>query len=459
MSAQVDPTRIRTLTAGNFSGECVLYVMGREQRVSDNWALLHAVELANTHGVPVLVLFAIGPMFLSGTARHNHWLIESLKDVFAGLRKLKIPFHVRTGDWVEVVTSFAGEYKAGAVVFDHNPLQPIRGWRDEVAKKLSTQVYEVDAHNIVPVWVASDKQEFAAYTFRPKINKLLKSYLVEYPKLTMKAKPYTLPAEPNWQELSGFRSWETDAPVLDWITPGEQAAKKALQVFLEERLSGYAERRNDPVLNWLSHLSPYLRWGNLSAQRVVLAVNSVRGVARADKEAFLEELIVRRELSDNFVFYNQSYNKVEGAHAWAQETIKEHAKDKREYLYSYEEFAVGKTHDDLWNAAQAEMVTTGKMHGYMRMYWAKKILEWTPDAQTAIDYALKLNDTYELDGRDSNGVVGVMWSICGVHDRAWTERPVFGKIRYMNFNGAKRKFDVEAYIEKHLGQPTLLETK
>jgi deoxyribodipyrimidine photo-lyase len=173
------------------------------------------------------------------------------------------------------------------------------------------------------------------------------------------------------------------------------------------------------------------------------------GADQADSEAFLEELIIRRELADNYVYYTPDYNKVAGAHNWAQKTIAEHKNDKREYIYTLDQFEQAKTHDDLWNAAQLQMVKEGKMHGFMRMYWAKKILEWTPDAQTAIDTALLLNDRYNLDGRDSNGVCGVMWSICGVHDRAWNIRDVFGKIRYMNYNGCKRKFDVKAYVEKY----------
>jgi deoxyribodipyrimidine photo-lyase len=168
------------------------------------------------------------------------------------------------------------------------------------------------------------------------------------------------------------------------------------------------------------------------------------------KESFLEELIVRRELSDNYCFYNDKYDQFEGFHPWAQKTLNEHRGDKREYVYSLEEFEEAKTHDDLWNAAQMEMVRRGKMHGYMRMYWAKKILEWTESPESALEIAIYLNDKYELDGRDSNGYAGIAWSVGGVHDRAWNERPVFGKIRYMSYNGCKRKFDIKRYIQKNL---------
>jgi deoxyribodipyrimidine photo-lyase len=165
-----------------------------------------------------------------------------------------------------------------------------------------------------------------------------------------------------------------------------------------------------------------------------------------DAGAFLEELIVRRELSDNFCYYNQNYDNLQSFPAWARSTLEEHARDRREYLYTPEELERAHTHDDLWNAAQLEMVRRGKMHGYMRMYWAKKILEWSPSPAEALHAAIYLNDRYELDGRDPNGYVGAAWSIGGVHDRAWKERAIYGKVRYMSYNGAKRKFDVQAYI-------------
>jgi len=163
---------------------------------------------------------------------------------------------------------------------------------------------------------------------------------------------------------------------------------------------------------------------------------------------YLEELVVRRELSDNFCYYNDLYDSVKGAASWAQETLQAHADDKREYVYTKTALEEGKTHDSLWNAAQKELTVLGKMHGFMRMYWAKKILEWTASPEEALEIAIYLNDKYSLDGRDPNGYVGCMWSICGIHDQGWKEREVFGKIRYMNYNGCKRKFDVDAYVQR-----------
>jgi deoxyribodipyrimidine photo-lyase len=301
----------------------------------------------------------------------------------------------------------------------------------------------------VPCWVASDKAEYAAYTFRPKIKKLLPEFLLPFPtfKRSLISFNKTVPAI-DWEKVRAYRQCDYAEPLPTTYTPGTKAGEKMVKDFIAYRLVGYASRRNDPNEDGISNLSPYLRWGNISAQAVALAVDKAKA-PRRDKESFLEELVVRRELADNFCFYTKDYDKVVGSHVWAQKTIAEHAKDKREYIYTRNQFEEARTHDLLWNAAQRQMVTEGKMHGYMRMYWAKKILEWTPDAQTAIDVALYLNDKYELDGRDSNGVVGVMWSVCGVHDRAWNERSVFGKIRYMNYTGCKRKFDVKAFEARY----------
>jgi len=445
----VDDRRVQVKNVQIAGTGPVVYVMAREQRVYDNWALLYAQEQAKKRDVPLCVLFALGPMFASGTARHNAWMVGSLTDVQSHLQSLHIPFFIEAGAWSEVIPTFVAKHDVGELVFDFNPLQPVRSWRDQVTAKVDCKVVEVDARNIVPVWHATDKLEYAAYTFRPRVTRKLGDFLTTIPKLKKQtlAWPGAVP-EVDWKQVESYRSFAVDTPVPTIYTPGETAGQAMLQDFVTNRLVGYSESRNDPNADGVSHVSPYLRWGNLSAQRVALTVRD-SNAPQEDKDAFLEELIVRRELADNFVYHTPDYDQVSGAHAWAQKTITEHATDKREYLYSLEQFEHAQTHDDLWNAAQVQMVQEGKMHGFMRMYWAKKILEWTPDAQTAIDIALTLNDRYNLDGRDSNGVCGVMWAICGVHDRAWNERPIFGKIRYMNYNGCKRKFDVKAYVAKY----------
>jgi deoxyribodipyrimidine photo-lyase len=275
----------------------------------------------------------------------------------------------------------------------------------------------------------------------------LPDFLDDFPYL--KKHPY------NWEGKMSIIDWEKSLKTLDvdftikevdWIQPGEKAANRAMERFLKNKLPLYDKQRNDPVRDGQSNLSPYLHFGQISAQRIALEAFKI-STDKKSRDAFLEELIVRRELSDNFCFYNANYDNIEGFPAWAKRTLNEHRSDKRKYLYTLEQFENALTHDELWNAAQMEMVKKGKMHGYMRMYWAKKILEWTESPEQAMEIAVYLNDRYELDGRDPNGYAGIAWSIGGVHDRAWNSRPVFGKIRYMSYNGCKAKFNIKRYIE------------
>jgi deoxyribodipyrimidine photo-lyase len=233
-----------------------------------------------------------------------------------------------------------------------------------------------------------------------------------------------------------------------------------LKRFIDERLEHYAAARNRPDLAGTSELSAYLHFGQLGPHTIALAVRDADAPQPA-KNAFLEELIVRRELAINFVARNPAYDKLAGCHEWARRTLLEHARDERDFVYGESQFDNAETHDPLWNAAQMEMVTTGRMHGYLRMYWAKKILEWTRDPDEAFDIAVRLNDRYELDGRDPNGYAGIAWAIGGKHDRAWGPvRPVFGTIRYMSTRGCARKFDVETYIRKvEAAQPVGVEDR
>lgn len=444
----IDDRRVRPRNNKAIAPGTVMYWMQRDQRVQDNWALLYAAQCAKETKEPLHVVFNLVPRFGDTTLRHYNFMLRGLAEVESELRRLGIPFYLLQGEPAVTISAFVREYQIGHVVTDQNPLRFTDAWRAQVGEALSVRLTEVDAHNIVPVWVASPKLEFAAYTLRPKIHRLLPEFLTKLPKLVAPDVASVLPSPVHWADIEQAVVTNRAVSVADWITPGASAAHAALAAFCDAGLDNYATKRNDPNLNHLSHLSPYLHFGQLSAQRIALAVQSADADI-ASRDAYLEELIVRRELSDNYCFYNSAYDTVAGAHAWAQTTINAHTNDVRSHLYTLAEFEAGETHDELWNAAQRQMTQTGKMHGFMRMYWAKKILEWTPDVQTAITTALYLNDTYELDGTDPNGVTGVMWSICGVHDRAWTERPVFGKIRYMNYAGCKRKFDVKAYEEKY----------
>jgi deoxyribodipyrimidine photo-lyase len=440
--------RVRILKKRSERPGPVVYWMSRDQRSRDNWALQFSQELAIQRKSPLIVVFCLVPQFLGATIRQYGFMLKGLQETERNLKGKNIPFFLLTGSPEEEIPKFLKRHKAGVMVMDFDPLRLKRAWKKAVIDKIHIPAYEVDAHNIIPCGVASPKQEFAAYTFRPKVKRLLAEFLDDFPSL--EKHPF------NFQEKIIATDWEVvrkvlkvDSNVLEagWIKPGEKAAQQTVHHFVEHKLSGYDIKRNDPSQDGQSNLSPYLHFGQISAQRVVIEIKRSKSLVK-DRTAFLEELIVRRELSDNFCFYNSHYDNFEGFPDWAKKTLNEHRSDKRDYLYSLEQFETAQTHDALWNAAQMETVKTGKMHGYIRMYWAKKILEWTETPEEAQKIAIHLNDKYELDGRDPNGYTGIAWSMGGVHDRAWFPRPVFGKIRYMSFKGAQSKFNVKAYILK-----------
>ena len=425
----------------------VVYWMSRDQRAEDNWALLYAQEQALDAQVPLTVLFNLVPRFLGATMRQYGFMLRGLEETASRLHRKNIGFVLLEGDPVRLIPPFLEKEGAGLLVSDFDPLRVKRDWRSSVAGSIKVPFMEVDAHNIVPCRVASEKLEFAAHTFRPRVKGKLDRYMVPFPPL--KKHPFGRAGQESpvdWQDLPGRLKVDRGVGEVSWAVPGPGAGRRVLRKFLKEGLTRYDEDRNDPVKEAQSGLSPWLHFGQLSAQRVAL---EVLGAGKGPgSEAFLEELVVRRELADNFCFRNREYDSVSSFHPWALKTLDAHRPDRRSPVYSARELDQAGTHDPYWNAAQMQMVKTGKMHGYMRMYWAKKILEWSPSPEEAMEAAIALNDRYELDGRDPNGYAGIAWSIGGVHDRAWGERAIFGKIRYMNARGLERKFDMGAYVEK-----------
>jgi deoxyribodipyrimidine photo-lyase len=446
----MEQRRIHAIREGRSEGAGpVVYWMSRDQRAHDNWALVYAQSLAIEYQVPLIVVFCLVPEFLHASVRHYAFMIKGLKEVETELAKKNIGFYLLAGSPEKEVSGFINKHRGNTLIVDFDPLRIKSQWKINVYHNITIPFYEVDAHNIVPCRIASQKQEYGAYTLRPKINRLLPEFLDNFPPL--RKHPFSLSSQvhkTDWEKALGFLKISRSVGEVHWIKPGEKSAQKALMYFLNNRLQHYGEQRNDPTLDGQSNLSPYLHFGQVSAQRVALEVKWLAGKTEAAK-ALLEELVVRRELSDNFCLYNPNYDNMDGFPEWARKSLKEHRRDRREYIYSAVEFENAATHDDLWNAAQIEMVERGKMHGYMRMYWAKKILEWTETPEDAMEIAVYLNDKYELDGRDPNGYAGIAWSIGGVHDRAWGVRPVFGKIRYMSYNGCRSKFNVKAYIEQY----------
>jgi len=446
MNNIVDDQRIFALNGKPAGKGPVVYWMSRDMRLKDNWALLHAQDLALALKSPLEVCFCLTAPFLGATLRHYTFMIEGLKELEKGLNNLNINFVLLTGKPDLEMPRYCRKVKAGALITDFSPLRLSRHWKESVAKATDITFLEVDAHNIIPCRAASPKQEYAAYTFRPKAKKLLPRFLTDFP--AMVKHPYGKRKHDhgiNWEAARKTLTVESKGSSIKNYTPGEKGAHLAMEDFIESKLHRYETERNDPTKDGQSELSPYLHFGQLSAQRLACMVSQAEAPG-VHTESFLEELIIRRELSDNFCFYNSNYDTPECFPRWAKETLQDHLDDPREHLYLPEEFEMAQTHDPLWNAAQDQMVIAGKMHGYMRMYWAKKILEWTETPAQAMEIAIYLNDRYSLDGRDSNGYAGIAWCIGGVHDRAWFQRPIFGKVRYMSYNGCKSKFDVDGYI-------------
>jgi deoxyribodipyrimidine photo-lyase len=457
--------------------------MHREHRVRDNWTLLHALDMARALDAPLLTVYCLAPSFAGATLRHYALLLRGLAEVERDLAALRVPFVLlapgagsgqgigpgpETGSaaapdappavgWE--IARFAAAVHARAVVADFDSLRVKRAWIDEAARHAPCPLVEVDARNVVPCRAASDKREYAARTLRPKIHRLLPEYLTPFPDPAAPARPWPNPVAPvDWAAARARLRVDRTVGEVDWIEPGEGAARRALEDFLHAGpgtgLARYAELRNDPVREATSGLSPYLHFGMLAAQRVALEVaaaptpgpNPAPNPAAEGAVAFLEELVVRRELADNFCLHAPDHDAPSCFPDWAARTLAAHERDVREHLYEEDELEAARTHDPLWNAAQRALTTLGTMHGYLRMYWAKKILEWSPTAAVAMARAVRLNDRHFLDGREANGYAGIAWAIGGVHDRPWKERPVFGTVRYMNLNGARRKFDVDAYV-------------
>lgn len=443
----IQPDRIVPLNHAEVrAGQYVLYWMQAAQRVEWNHALEYAIDRANALKTPVVAAFGLTADFPEANARHYRFMLDGLRQVEKDLARRGIRLVVRTQSPVDCIPRLAKD--ACLVVVDEGHLRVQRQWRAEVAERIACPLIEVETNVIVPVEKAAEKENFSAGTFRPRIRRQLDAYLVPLRHRKVRVPSLGLPFEgidlSDIDKVIARLKVDTSVGPAPDFAGGIDRAKRRLEEFIGRKLDGYDTRRNDPNLDGTSNLSPYLHFGQISPLYVALTVGET---SSPGKDAFLEELIVRRELSFNFVYYSHRYDSYDCLPPWARRTLEFHRRDRRESVYSLEEFETARTHDPYWNAAQKEMTLTAKMHGYMRMYWGKKILEWSKSPEEGFRIALHLNNKYELDGRDPNGYAGVAWCF-GKHDRAWAERPVFGKVRYMNAAGLKRKFDADAYVSK-----------
>lgn len=402
----------------------VIYWMFRDQRVQDNWAFLFAQKLGFKSQLPLHVCFCLLPKYLDANMRHYRFLVKGLQEIEEECKALNISFHLFFGNGGEEVPKFVAQHNIGAIVCDFCPLRLPKQWLENLKQQTpeNVPIIQVDAHNIVPVWVASDKQEYAARTIRNKINGKLDKYLTQFPPVVRHPIDCQLKKVPknDWKNCWKHTDIE-ELEDIDGITPGYKGAVQQLELFCTEKLKNYASKRNDPLQDAQSDLSPWFHFGQIAPQRCVLEVKKLLKKHKEGVEAFMEEAIVRRELSDNFCFYNEQYDSLEGCASWAQKTLNDHRKDKRTYLYSLDELEKAKSHDDLWNAAQIQLVKQGKMHGFLRMYWAKKILEWTDTPENALTAAIHLNDKYSMDGRDPNGYVGMALTYKSTNNSTYTD--------------------------------------
>jgi deoxyribodipyrimidine photo-lyase len=426
----------------------IIYWMRRDQRVDDNWALHHAIEAANRHDVPLAVVFCLVTDDLAATERKYAFTIGGLRQIESKLRRKGIGFHLVEGQPDVELPSFLHEVGAGMVITDFYPLKMEREWKRRVIGALDIPVTEVDAHNIVPCQVVTRRRVLSLDSFRAKVMPRLPEFLTEYPPTTGPNQKWDLDSPTtNWDSAIARLRVDHDVKPLTWILPGEVAARNALTAFCRDRLTRYPEGLVDPTKNMQSDLSPYLHFGHLSSQRAVLQVQAADAPELA-KSMFIERVVMLKEIADNFCLHTQDYDSVGAFPAWARRSINKHRSDVREHLYKLDELDRGQTHDPLWNATQMELVKRGKIHGYLREYWASKIMEWTRSPEEAFNFAIYLNDRYSLDGRDPRGYMSIAMVIGGLYNRPYLPKEVLGKVKGYTYTGARLRFDTHAYQEK-----------
>ncbi len=446
----IDPRRCSSLNdAPEQPGDYVLYWMQNSQRAAFNPALEVAVAEANRLGLPVLVGFGLTGDYPEANARHYAFMLEGLAETRQALRRRRLGFVIQLGSPDDIALKLAR--RAALVVCDRGYLRPQRQWRTRVAAEAGRRVLQVEGDVVVPVELVSAKAEIGARTLRPKLLRMRDQFLqplrrqqpahsAERIEIRSKVDLADIPAL-----LERLRVDHIASPVT-YFRGGYKEAKRRLDQFVSRRLQRYAVGRAHPGEAEVSTLSPYLHFGQISPVEVALAARNA-DAANENRASFLEELIVRRELAINFVHTTPNYDRYDCLPEWARATLSAHRRDRREHVYGFDQLARADTHDPYWNAAMREMLLTGYMHNYVRMYWGKKVLEWSGSPEEGYATLLRLNNTFFLDGRDENSYANVGW-VFGLHDRPWPERPIFGKVRSMTASGLRRKTDIDAYVRK-----------
>ncbi len=449
-----DRVTVRRDGAPDPKGKTVVYWMQRAERGVDNHALDCAIHTGNALGLPVVVYFAGVSNFPNANLRHYVFLNEGLRDVEADLAKRNVSFVLRNAPREDHLQFFA-DAEAAMVIGDENPMRVPEGWRRYVAEHIRVPFWTVDADVIVPM-KRFEKAQYAAYTIRTRLWKMVPEYLQAYDEPAAKhawKRPRGFVADDPAKDMTeGWQHLDRSVGKVPELTGGAHAAQARLQLFVDKMLPGYAHLRNHPETDGTSVLSPYLHYGHLSPLRIYMAIEAAVEKdknLRESADSFLDEMVTWRELCVNWVKYDPNYDNPGCAEPWAQKTIAQHEKDKRDPEYTVAQMERAETYDELWNAAQRQMVRRGWMHNFMRMYWAKKVLEWSPSNEEAQKTLIYLNDKYFIDGRDPGGYAGIAWAIYGKFDRPWGERKVFGKIRYMSGASTGRKFNAKQYMAQN----------
>jgi len=449
--------RVRKLNdrAAPRGAKYVLYWAQAARRADANHGLAFAIELADERRLPVLFYDELSCSYPYANDRLHTFALEGVPETQQRLTELGIGyiFYLRrtASDPGDVPMRLATD--AAAVVTDDFPSYRVRWRNQQFPQQSEIPYYVVDSSCVVPMGRYS-KREYAAYTIRPKIHKVLSQYLRPL-SITPPRRRYELPQSEfhtevtptNIAALVAASEIDHGVPPSIGFRGGRGMALRLLERFLENRLHRYARERNEPSAHATSELSPYLHFGHIGALETALAAKSYAAAHGLIADEFLEELIVRRELAFNFARFSENCVSLDNLPEWAGRTLEEHAQDARDPVYSRDQLEQGLTHDTLWNTTQKELLLRGRIHGYYRMYWGKKIIEWSASCQEALEAMVHIHDRYALDGRDPNTYTSILWCF-GLHDRPWKERPVFGKVRYMSLEGMKRKTDSEAYIRE-----------
>jgi deoxyribodipyrimidine photo-lyase len=437
--------RVKKIKEINMNGKYIVYWMNHSQRAYFNHSLEFAIELSNKYKKPLLVYFPVTDKYRFSNIRYYKFMLEGVLEAKRDIEKRGIKFSIeKVNNIKEAILNLVDN--ALTLIIDKSYLKFYRNLNNKIIQESRISIFEVESDVIIPVEIVSNKQEPYAYLIRQKIYSMIDKFLIplKHRKIEINSLDYDFGVSDTENILNSLNI-DRSVSTVRYIG-GYSQARKYLEEFISKKLYKYKQFRSYPELDYQSNLSPYLHFGHISPIEIAIEILSKYG-RDENVESFFNEMIIWRELARNFSYYNPNYNQYEGIPNWAKQTLEQHLSDKRDYIYSLEELENAKTHDEYWNAAQNELLKTGKMHNYMRMYWCKKIIEWTEHPKQAFNIACYLNDKYELDGRDPNSYAGISWCF-GTHDRPWQERKIFGKVRYMSKSGLENKFDMKKYLEK-----------